>query len=105
MTNLEQVRQSISGKELPGCRHRQISFPIITFFKYPRKKRRMNVHSLFINGRRKTAGVNPLKFSHAEFLLGMYHFAVEEFEAALNLLVRARKQFDDLNDPDGKANC
>ena len=106
MTNLEQVRQSIS--ELKNCQvadiRKHIS-RIITFFKYLSKEEKNECAQSFYKWAQENSGRESLKFSHAEFLLGMYHFAVEEFEPALNLLVKARKQFDDLNDPDGKANC
>ena len=106
MTNLEQVRQSIS--ELKNCPVADIGkylSRIITFFKYLSKEEKNECAQSFYKWAQENSGREPLKFSHAEFVLGMYHFAVEEFEPALNLLVKARKQFDDLNDHDGKANC
>src|SRR6478672_9361136 len=105
MTKLEQVRQSIS--ELKICPVADIGkyfSRIITFFKYLSKEEKNECAQSFYKWAQENSACGPLKFSHAEFLLGMYHFSVEEFEPALNLLVKARKQFDDLNDPDGKAN-
>ena len=65
----------------------------------------MNVRSLFINGRRKTMGVNRLSTPMLSSCLGCIILQWRSLSRRLILLVKARKQFEDLNDPDGKANC
>jgi tetratricopeptide (TPR) repeat protein len=105
MTNLEQVNQSIS--ELKTCQVtdtiKHIS-RVITFFKYlPRDEKSECAHAF--HQWAENSGCEPLKLSYAKFLLGLYHFTSEEFEAALQLFAEARRQFEDLNDLDGKAHC
>jgi tetratricopeptide (TPR) repeat protein len=106
MTHLEQVRQSIN--ELKNCPTEDISkyfSRIVTFFKYLPKEDKNDCAHAFYKWAAENSGCGLQKLSYSEFLLGMYHFTVEEFEPALGLFTKARKQFDDLEDHDGKANC
>lgn len=106
MTYLEQVRQSIN--ELKSCPAEEISNhfpPIITFFKYLSNEEKHECAHAFHHWAEENSSCEKVKLPYAQFLLGMYHFTVEEFEPALRLIAEARKQFDDLNDHDGKAHC
>ncbi|HEY1872426.1 MAG TPA: tetratricopeptide repeat protein, partial [Chitinophagaceae bacterium] len=106
MTNLELVTQSIN--ELKSCATADISkyfSRITTFFKYLPKEQKSECAHDFYQWAKKNSEREPLKFSYAEFTLGMYHFTIEEFEPALHLFAKARKQFEDLDDADGKAIC
>jgi tetratricopeptide (TPR) repeat protein len=106
MTNLETVRQSIG--ELKTCPDADISkhfSSVTTFFKYLTKEEKNDCATSFYRWAEENCGCEALKFSYAEFLLGMYHFTIEEFEQGLHLFSKARKKFVDLDDADGKANC
>ncbi len=104
MTHLEKVRESMN--ELKTCAVADTGkhfSRIITFFKYLPKDEKSEHAQAFYHWAEN--GDDPLKFSYAKFLLGMYHFTVEEFERALLLFAESRRQFEDLGDDDGKANC
>jgi tetratricopeptide (TPR) repeat protein len=106
MTNLDRVTQSIN--ELKNCATTDISkyfARITTSFKYLPKEEKYECAQNFYQWATENIEREPLKFSYAEFILGMYHFTVEEFEQALHLFAKARKQFEDLDDADGKASC
>jgi tetratricopeptide (TPR) repeat protein len=106
MTYLEQVRQSIN--ELKSCPAEDISYhfpPIITFFKYLSKEEKQECAHAFHQWAEENSSCEKVKLPYAQFLLGMYHFTVEEFEPALRLIAEARKQFDEQNDHNGKAHC
>ena len=105
MTNLEQVRESINElKASPVADIVRHFSRITTLFKYLPREEKSECAQAFYQWA-ENSGCEPLKFSYARFLLGMYHFTVEEFERALQLFAEASKQFEDLNDPDGKAHC
>ena len=105
MTNLEQVRESINElKASPVADIVRHFSRITTLFKYLPREEKSECAQAFYQWA-ENSGCEPLKFSYARFLLGMYHFTVEEFERALQLFAEASKQFGDLNDPDGKAHC
>jgi len=106
MTNLEQVTQSINElKNRPAADISKYFARIVTFFKYLPKEEKSECAQDFYQWAKENSEREPLKFSYSEFILGMYHFTVEEFEQALHLFAKARKQFEDLNDDDGKAAC
>jgi hypothetical protein len=85
MTHLEQVRESINEPKTAPLRTRANIFSrITTFFKYLPKDEKSEHANAFYQWAESTC--DPLKFSYAKFLLGMYHFTVEEFERALQLL-------------------
>ena len=106
MTNLEQVRRSVN--ELMNCPAEEISnhfSRITTFFKYLPKEEKAECAQTFSKWAEENGGREPIKGAYADFVLGLYHFTIEEFEPALRLFTNARKKFDDHNDPDGKAIC
>jgi len=105
MTHSEQVRESINElKNCPVADTGKHFSRIITFFKYLPKGEKSEYAHAFYQWADNSA-CEPLRFSYARLLLGLYHFTVEEFEPALHLFAESRRQFEDLNDPDGKANC
>jgi tetratricopeptide (TPR) repeat protein len=105
MTNLEQVRESITELKTSSVADTIKHFSrITTLFKYLPRDEKSECANAFYQWA-ENSGCEPLKFSYAKFLLGMYHFTVEEFEPALKLFAEASRQFEDINDPDGKAHC
>jgi tetratricopeptide (TPR) repeat protein len=106
MTHLEQVRQSIDGLKNCPIPDVNIHFSrIVTFFKYLPKEEKDECAMSFYKWAEQNREGEPRKFLYAELLLGMHYFIVEEFESALHLLTKARKEFDDISDNDGKAMC
>ena len=106
MTELEKIREAIS--ELKTCPAADINKYFPTAFssiRFISKAERQQCAEDFYDWAKANSEKEPLKFPYAEFLLALHHFMCEENETALHLLTKARKQFDEMNDPEGTGLC
>ena len=106
MTELEKIQQAITN--LKTCLDTDIYkyFPtVFNSLRFVSKSERGECATGFYNWAKENADKQPLKFAYAEFLLAIYHFMCEENETSLHLLINVRRQFDELNDPEGTGLC
>ena len=106
MPELEKIKEAISNlKTCPAADIHKYFPSAFSSIRFITKSERQECAKDFYNWAKENAEKEPLKFSYAEFLMALYHFMGEENEASLHLLTGARKQFDELNDPEGAGLC
>lgn len=79
--------------------------PVINLIRFLCKEDKNVCAQTFYQWAQENADREPVKFAYAQFLLAIVHFTFEEHDSALQLLVKARKEFEELNDKDGQGLC
>ena len=106
MTNTEKVGQLLG--ELKNCPLTDISkyfAPVFNLIRFLSKEDKNECAQTFYQWAHENADREPLKFCYAQFLLALVHFTFEEHDMALQLLIKARKEFEELADKDGQGLC
>jgi tetratricopeptide (TPR) repeat protein len=106
MADSDKIKQLLI--ELKNCSVADISkyfSPVTDLIRFlPREDKNECVQN-FHKWAEENIHLEPLKFCYAEFLKALICFTNEENELALHLLTRARKEFEEQNDPDGMGLC
>lgn len=106
MTDLEKVKQSL--EELRTCPASEIYkyfSSAVNLFKFLPNEDKKIFSQSFYQWAKENAERNPLKYSYAEFFLGLNDHLNDEHETALQWLASSRRHFEKLQNTEGVGLC